>query len=92
MFLKLSLRGVVMCGIGAVALMISLAPAGMAADNLDQLLGLTLPTPRDNNKPPSFRSAATPTQDETAHPSRGDLHTNQSSNNNQMDFAPPPKP
>ncbi len=92
MFLKLSLRGVVVCGIGAVALMISLAPAGMAADNLDQMLGLTPPTPRDNNKSLSFRSAPTPTQDQTARPSRGDLHTHQSSHNNQMDFAPLPKP
>lgn len=91
MLLKLSLRGLALCGIGAVALMISLAPAGRAADNLDQLLGLTPPTPREN-KPPSLRPAPTPTQDETVRPSRGDLKTNQSSNNNQMDFSPPPKP
>ncbi len=89
MLLRLSIRGLVLCGIGAFALMISLASAGRAADNLDQLLGLTQPTPRDH-KPPSLRPAPTPTQDETVRPARGDLKTNQSSNNNQMDFNKPP--
>lgn len=87
---KLSTYGlVVVCSLSAFALAISFASAGNSTDNLDQLLGVTVPAPRPN--PPALRPAPTPSQAETSRPSRGDLRSLQSSGNNQFNPNPPPR-